>query len=573
MWLLIQDISKMKFYKLILILLLPSISFAQWQMDSMAIMTAQLINEAGINSKHLETCPIAYKDFIMLVKSNDDGPKDEQGEYYFDLVYAAKNAKGQLARQAFLPFSVNSNKHEGQAAFDPLTDKLYFTRAWYDEERGTHKDTIVLKIFEARESNQYANPIALPFCSDKYNVCHPTLSVNGNTLYFSSNMPGSEGMDLYRVDKAGKTWGTPQKLSSAINGAGNEIFPYLYRDSLLFFSSDRTGSTGGLDLYFSVLTDSTWSEAQPLPYPVNSSFDDIGFLLNDLTQQAYFSSNRPGGKGKDDIYRLESQSPMFKKMVKEKESWVSCSLSVIDKLSFIPVNNARVVIDEIEVDADSKNNSLQWVGNNGEKGEVLMKIKPNIIATDERFSDIDGMVSVKLNSKSKYLIRTFKTGYQEDILFFQPEKDGGENTIVLNPVPDPEPVKEEKPTPVLPAEAAVGTVLVFNSIFYDYNSASIKEEAIRDLNTIYDAMMGRSEMKIQLSAHTDSRGNALYNKQLSEQRAKAAKQYLVEKGIDPKRIITIGFGESRIRNQCKDGITCTEAEHLFNRRTEVLILE
>ena len=114
---------------------------------------------------------------------------------------------------------------------------------------------------------------------------------------------------------------------------------------------------------------------------------------------------------------------------------------------------------------------------------------------------------------------------------------------------------------------------MFNSIFYDYNSATIKEEAIRDLNTIYDAMMGRSEMKIQLSAHTDSRGNALYHKQLSKQRAKAAKQYLVEKGIDPKRIITIGFGESRIRNQCKDGVSCTEAEHLFNRRTEVLILE
>ena len=143
----------------------------------------------------------------------------------------------------------------------------------------------------------------------------------------------------------------------------------------------------------------------------------------------------------------------------------------------------------------------------------------------------------------------------------------------MNPLPDPEPVKEEKPATVLPAQAAVGTVLVFNSIFYDYNSSSLKDEAILDLNTIFDAMIARPEMKIQLSAHTDSRGNALYNKQLSEQRAKAAKQYLVEKGIDPKRIITIGFGESRIRNQCKDGVSCTEAEHLFNRRTEVLILE
>lgn len=86
-------------------------------------------------------------------------------------------------------------------------------------------------------------------------------------------------------------------------------------------------------------------------------------------------------------------------------------------------------------------------------------------------------------------------------------------------------------------------------------------------------MTVRPEMKIQLSAHTDARGNALYNKQLSEQRAKAAKKYLVDKGIAASRIITIGFGESRIRNHCKDGVTCTEDEHLFNRRTEVLILE
>lgn len=140
--------------------------FSQWTLDSAAIQKALVSNEVLINSKHLESCPVNYKDdYILLVKSNDDGPKDENGEYYFDLVYTAKNGKGQLARQAFLPFSVNSNKHEGQAAFDPTTEKLYFTRAWYDEERGTHKDTIALKIYEARESNQYANPVVLPFAA------------------------------------------------------------------------------------------------------------------------------------------------------------------------------------------------------------------------------------------------------------------------------------------------------------------------------------------------------------------------------------------------------------------------
>ncbi|MFN8319386.1 MAG: OmpA family protein [Saprospiraceae bacterium] len=548
-------------------------SFAQWVLDSMALKKAVVTNEVLINSKHMESSPVNYKeDYVLLVKSNNDGPKDENGEYYFDLVYAAKNGKGQLARQAFLPFSVNSNKHEGQAAYDALTEKLYFTRSWYDEERGTHKDTIVLKIYEARESNQYANPVVLPFCSDKYDVCHPTLSRNGNVMFFSSNMPGSAKMDLYRVEKTGKSWGVPVKLPSSINGIANEVFPYLYRDSILFFSSDRTGGSGGFDIFYSQLKDTSWSAAMLLPYPVNSSFDDIGFLINDRMNGAYFSSNRPGGKGKDDIYHLETISSIFIREEPVKMEMQAVVLSVIDKLSFLPVEGARVVLDEIAVDANVAGNSLQWVGGQGEKGEVVVKIQPEILTTDERFSDADGTIKLSLNKSGKYLIRSFKTGYQEEVILYQPSKDGAENTIVMNPLPEAEPVKEEKPVN-LPAEAAVGSVFVFNSIFYDYNSSSLKEDAIADLNTIYDAMTVRPEMKIQLSAHTDARGNALYNKQLSEQRAKAAKKYLVDKGIAASRIITIGFGESRIRNHCKDGVTCTEDEHLFNRRTEVLILE
>ena len=295
-------------------------------------------------------------------------------------------------------------------------------------------------------------------------------------------------------------------------------------------------------------------------------------MINDRMNGAYFSSNRPGGKGKDDIYHLETISSIFIREEPVKMEMQAVVLSVIDKLSFLPVEGARVVLDEIAVDANVAGNSLQWVGGQGEKGEVVVKIQPEILTTDERFSDADGTIKLSLNKSGKYLIRSFKTGYQEDVILYQPSKDGAENTIVMNPLPEAEPVKEEKPVN-LPAEAAVGSVFVFNSIFYDYNSSSLKEDAIADLNTIYDAMTVRPEMKIQLSAHTDARGNALYNKQLSEQRAKAAKKYLVDKGIAASRIITIGFGESRIRNHCKDGVTCTEDEHLFNRRTEVLILE
>jgi hypothetical protein len=267
------------------------------------------------------------------VKSNEEGEKDENTEDYFtDLVYVAKDGQGRLSKAALMPQSINTDMYEGQSAYDATSGKLYFTRSYYDKERKSTKDSIVLKIYETSDKSRFSKTEALSFCNDKYSVCHPTLSRNGDLMIFSSNMPGSEKMDLYETYKINNTWSTPIKISNKINSSQLEVFPYLYKDSLLFFSSNRALGVGGLDIYYSSLTDTGWTKPLILPYPLNSSFDDLGILINEKNNGGYISSNRPGGKGKDDIYKFETDQPFTTKILSNIE--LVCGISPINKLSF-----------------------------------------------------------------------------------------------------------------------------------------------------------------------------------------------------------------------------------------------
>ena len=554
--------------KIILVLgiLLTFGAQAQMSIDTGALKKVMFVNESGINSAHLEFCPMFYRDFIMMVKSNPDAEKDEDmDDYFLDISYAAKNAKGNLSRQAYMPFSINSNKHEGQAVFDAVNGKLYFTRSFYDEKRGTNRDSIMPKIYEAKESNNFDRPTVLPFSSDKYKTCHPTLNRKGNKLIFSSNMPGSKAMDLYYVEKLGDGWSEALPLSKVINTEANEVFPYLYQDSLLFFSSNRIDGPGGLDLYYSSLSDTGWTQAVVLPYPINSSFDDIGFLLDANAKSGYTSSNRPGGKGKDDIYRFDSPISLLQN--KSQPLSTNCSITVIDKLSFLPVKGASIVIHTLDMNEDA--GQMEVVSSNI-NGEIIMKLKPKFTNTDSLVTNMDGITNVILK-QGNYLIQIKAPDFEDQIVMYSPSRDGIDLTIVANPKEEKKIVTNTPPAKVIPT--TIGSVVVFDNIYYAYNSADIKSDAARELDLLYTAMEENPNMRIQLSSHTDSRGNSQYNKELSEKRAESARNYLSAKGIDPRRIVTIGFGESRIRNHCIDGVTCTEEEHLYNRRTEVLIIE
>ena len=173
----------------------------------------------------------------------------------------------------------------------------------------------------------------------------------------------------------------------------------------------------------------------------------------------------------------------------------------------------------------------------------------------------------------KYLIRCHSEGFEDAYTLFDPKTDDASINIVLNPLP-PKVIKPKVDTidnVYIPTE--VGEVVVFENIYYDRNSDEIKEGAAKELDALAKAMIKNLDMKVELAAHTDCRGENKYNQDLSIKRATSAKNYLVEKGINQNRIRAIGFGESQIRNHCIDGVRCTEDEHQYNRRTEVTIIE
>lgn len=563
----------MKRYLSILFLVQALLLKGQITVDTHSLKRILLFNEELINSENLEFCPSNFHDYIVIVKSTEDGEKDENTDDYFtDLVYIAKDANGRLSKTARLPQNINTEMYEGQCAFDATNGKLYFTRSYYDKERKNNKDSIVLKIYETSDKNKFSKVEALSFCNDKYSVCHPTVSRNGERMIFSSNMPGSEQMDLYETYRIHNTWSTPIKLSKTINSNQVEVFPYLYKDSLLFFSSNRATGMGGLDIYYSTLTDTGWVKPIALPYPINSSFDDLGMLINEKNNGGYISSNRPGGKGKDDIYKFETDIAFVKKI--ESDIHLACSISPINKLSFEKITNFEASLKKIDVNGLLQNEAKKiQITKNG--GEIIFKMENEKLPENTILSNNEETVFVNLKSNETYLITIKSPEFEEEHILYNPSNHGSELTVVMNPkeqvIDELKSVKEEITPIIIPTE--VGSIVVFNNIYYEYNSTEIKLDAAQELELLYSAMVENGEMKVQLSAHTDSRGNSLYNKQLSEKRAQSAKSYLTKKGIDGSRINIIGFGESRIRNHCTDGVVCSEEDHLFNRRTEVLIIE
>lgn len=569
----------MKYYYTIILFFIFACCNAQLTIDSLALSEVNIVNEKEINTEHLEFSPVFYHDYIMIVKSDTKGDKDENiDDYFLNLSFVAKNSKGALSKQAFFDETVNSSMHEGPAWYNRMNGRLYFTRAFYDVEKNKKRDTIVRKIYEAREDNNFKNPIPLSFCSEKYSVYHPTLDTKGTMMIFASDMPGSKKSDLYYSVKAEK-WSEPKALSENINSDAHELFPYLYRDSILFFSSNRETGIGGLDIYYSLRKDSIWTLPKLLPYPINSSFDDIGFLIERNETSGYFSSNRPGGQGKDDIYRFETLFPVIKRESKEQN--IVITFNLFEKLTFEKINNAEVTIGEFDFSNALSNdaNNLKVVKQDGSK-EIVVKMNANMKNASSKTTE-NGVLVFPLKPNTNYLITAKAKGFEDETIIIKTEDKPDDLSIFMNPVSEEkvsdnkekeeESEKSEEAVMTIPTE--VGSIIVFNNLYYNYNSTEILESASEELNLLYESMKANPTMRIQLSSHTDSRGNFLYNKELSIRRANSAKNYLIKKGIDESRIKTIGFGESRIRNHCTDGVECNEEEHAYNRRTEVLVIE
>lgn len=459
---------------------------------------------------------------------------------FTNLYIAPINANGNTGSPVLLNKEINSKFNESTPVFTKDGKTMYFTRNNYlDGRRGKDdKKTTLLKLYKASLiDGKWTNIVELPFNSDKYSTAHPALSLDEKKLYFASDMPGTFGQsDLFSVlINADGSYGRPENLGPQINTEGRETFPFISADNELYFATDGRPGLGGLDIVVSKINEKgTFDEVQNIGEPVNTKYDDFAFIINSSTRRGYFSSNRKGGMGSDDIYSFTET----RKLVCER----TLTGAILDSRTNEPIEGASVTMRD-------ENNQ--------------------VIGTAE--TDKSGNYSFKVNCGKKYSVRVERKMYP-------PKESAIVIASALSNKLDFALEKEKIAAIAIPEIKAVkvGTDLAktlnISMIYFDLGKWNITDQAAAELEKIAAVMQEYPSMKIDIRSHTDSRSSAKSNMVLSDKRAKSIMAWLIAKGIAADRLKGKGYGESRLLNRCKDGIKCSEEEHLRNRRSEFLIL-
>lgn len=760
----------------------------------------------GINSSESDFSPIIYRDALVFATSRFDrelANLDRQinPQQHLSLYTARLSSSGELGTPFVFSNDLLSRYYTGPIAFSPSGDTAYFVRKKYlKARRGDEKQMADnnLKIHRAIYNHgEWVDEGPLPFCTDSYSVGDPAVSPDGKRLYFTSDMPGGlGGADLYyREIKSGGTFGDAINLGSKINTAGNEMCPFVAKDGTLFFASDGLPGFGNLDLFAAYPNASGFDYVTNLGYPVNGTYDDFGLTLSSNGDVAFFSSNRPGGLGDDDIYKIEVKkiivthtldgqvvdnkgAPVISATIKvmdgdkvvntilsdaagkftaklndglkvelraDRTDYFPASVEVNTyglglKPTTIPVKitmtrdigytltatilsltdgkpivGARTIAFppdttkalvgsadqlgrvrfKLDKDTDyrirvekegfiSKWFTLSTKGH--ERGELNMsalfdtrlqpEVKPGLSGkvTDAKTSLPLGNVVVTLSSdklpqpirlatdntgqfsqtdlpEGVYSVKMEKDGYSpmeislplgkepfninsQFSLALQPansslvavglvtNKDDGTplkdvivtlldkatNEKIQNKTDDfgsfdfkldPDHiyiVKLEKekffaktlmvttqgvPTGMFNLNTAydlkmepivMNKAIEIPNIYYDLGKWNIKPESATELDKVVTLLEENPTIRIELSSHTDARGSSQQNMTLSQKRAQSAVDYIVSKGIAVSRIVARGYGDTMIKNRCKKGVQCTEAEHAVNRRTEIKVI-
>jgi len=476
----------------------------------------------------------------------------ENGQRYLELYVADILPDGILANPELLKGDVNTRYHEADAVFTKDLKTVYFTRNNYYNEKLARdsKEWGNLAMFKAtiNEKGEWVNIIPMPFNDVEYSVGHPALSDDEQTLYFVSDMPGSYGKtDIYKASINQSGFGNPINLGPEINSPSKEFTPFIDGD-VMYYSSDREGGIGGLDVYATQL-----SEYQPEPIwlnkPINSSADDFAFAMNRATRTGYISSNRAGGAGDDDIYSFIEEEPVIFKC-KQLITGI-----VKDKNTAEIIKGATVSVKNVD-------------------GSIAKSV------------DVDdsGAFKISIYCDTEYILEGSKAGYTPQNKSFTTSDVSGKETKLLillgrgdivEQVLDeviPEGLPEELPEEIVKVRPSTYVVNI-EPIYFELNSSYLNKEAKKELEKVVDLMTRYPEMIIESGSHTDSRGIEGYNIWLSDRRAKSTVDYIIGQGIDPSRITGKGYGESQLINECSDGVDCTEAQHAMNRRTEFVIIK
>jgi outer membrane protein OmpA-like peptidoglycan-associated protein/tetratricopeptide (TPR) repeat protein len=543
------------------------------------------------------------------ITSNDNDTKGYYGHHPIaDSLWENDTVYGEVTNK--FNKHLHTKYHEASLTFSKDLQKMYFTA---NNPRSRKSDGIIkLMIVEAvlHKNEIYKHDMMLPFSSSEYSVCHPTLTDDDSTMYFASDMPGGYGgMDIYKVTKTENTWGTPQNLGPKINTQSNELFPFIYKNDILYFASQGWGGFGGLDMFtFNLKKD---SKPTNLGFPINSNRDDFGLIMKN-DKAGYLSSNRKHGYIDDDIYyffdkRRENKKLIVKAMLKKTDGTLVPLDSVEITINELVTNkqvakdtssggvpteivlpthhkylvnglhkDAAAIRDTVDFEKDlvyDDTLEMVFIQDDGfltvtgivKDNETKMPIpraKVFVYNTKKKtiqvlISDQNGAYAYQANFKTKYLVKAMKEGYFADCQQVDVKKQ----------------INNAATQPLVMSKIKVNKIFEIKDLYYDFNKENIRNDASLVLDRLIHFLKEYPEIHIELGSHTDARGSDNFNLGLSQRRAASAVTYVVKNGIDAARIRGKGYGEKKLLNRCNNIVKCSETEHQLNRRTEIKVTQ
>lgn len=581
----------------------------------------------AINTDLSEYAPALNLGNNHLVYSSDTTPvvfkkKDKfSGEYFYKIYQVTATKDGQCSNDYQ---SVNTKGigkfHDANCVYTRDGQTMYFTRnivendilgqsSVPDDKNKVHLQIMIATDYD-KTGNKFEKVTSFVYNNKDYSTAHPALSPDGNTLIFASDMPGGEGgSDLYSCKKAADgSWDKPVNLGKAINTEGEEVMPVFLDDNTITFTSDGHPGLGGLDVYYSTWNAGTQSWGTPVNagVPVNSSYDDMSLVMYDDAQNGYFASNRPCEKGSDNIYHYYRQKLVL-------------NLNVVDAYSGSNIDGATILVTGVK---DKYNLTTNANGHTYTPLYPLTVYKVKVskagyfdldttLATSgiARVHDIDTILrTIRLRPEqaitfvAKILDEETRKPIDNPLIVISKEGSNHTDTINMatgipfdhtlepnsiyhiNAVKD-QYYSDEKVVStmgltgiiklsdtLLMCKLGVGVICQIESIYYDFDKATIRTDALPSLDKLLKFMRFFPHMTIQLNSHTDCRGSDAYNMRLSKARAQSVVQYLISKGIKPNRLRAKGYGKSKPIYKCENCESCDESFRQKNRRTEFEVL-
>lgn len=492
----------------------------------------------GYNSKYSDFAASYYEKGLIFASDRDTGNLARyrhtwNSRDFLDL-YKVDVDSVSNGRAVKLEGEVNTRLHESTSVVSKDGMTMYFTRNNFMDgrKRKDEEGIIRLKIYSAENINGvWTNITELPFNSDSYSVAHPMLSPDGKRLYFVSDMPGSLGeSDIFMTEIIGDgTYGPIVNLGKNINTMARETFPFITKDGVLYFSSDGHQGLGGLDVFATKIAFDEYDQpVVNVGRPINGPNDDFSFIYNIEDKSGYFSSNREGGVGDDDIYQFVENEPLVLDCLQEVTG------TVRDRISNEVLAGATVMV----IDEENREVSSTITDSNGNYVLQLDCSKGNFVRASR-----DGYVPAE-----EYLNKSYG---KPRIIDFYLERD-----VITGGFGDD-----------------LAKLLQLSTIYFDLNKFNIRPDAEIEIQKVIVAMEKYPSLKIKVNSHTDSRGNDAYNLWLSQKRAESTVNYMISKGIPADRLQGEGFGETRLVNECFNGVPCSSDQHQLNRRSEFIIFE